>query len=133
MHIKEAFDNVTGCSFDKIVLFFFQGLIKYFNDLSHWYPYQVDETDEARKKFSNAKSISSAQFFGVQNKDKDLESSISLQKFSVCRVLVYPLFHIPIVFISLSVFGRRWGIIVFCLLLPKLHCLGFSVHFAIFM
>lgn len=43
---------------------------------------QVDETDEARKKFSNAKSISSAQFFGVQNKDKDLESSISLQKFS---------------------------------------------------
>lgn len=43
---------------------------------------QVDETDEARKKFSNAKSISSAQFFGVQNKDKDLDSSISLQKFS---------------------------------------------------
>ncbi|XP_073032274.1 probable ADP-ribosylation factor GTPase-activating protein AGD8 [Primulina eburnea] len=43
---------------------------------------QVEETDEARKKFSNAKSISSAQFFGVQNKDKDLESSISLQKFS---------------------------------------------------
>lgn len=43
---------------------------------------QVDETDEARKKFSNAKSISSAQFFGVQNKDRDLESSISLQKFS---------------------------------------------------
>ncbi|XP_073130441.1 probable ADP-ribosylation factor GTPase-activating protein AGD8 [Henckelia pumila] len=43
---------------------------------------QVEETDEARKKFSNAKSISSAQFFGVQNKNKDLDSSISLQKFS---------------------------------------------------
>ncbi|XP_075496004.1 putative ADP-ribosylation factor GTPase-activating protein AGD9 [Primulina tabacum] len=43
---------------------------------------QVEETDEAQKKFSNAKSISSAQFFGVQNKDRDLESSISLQKFS---------------------------------------------------
>ncbi|KZV37272.1 arf gtpase-activating protein [Dorcoceras hygrometricum] len=40
----------------------------------------VEETDEARKKFSNAKSISSAQFFGVQNKEMD--SSISLQKFS---------------------------------------------------
>ncbi|KAL8545731.1 hypothetical protein ACS0TY_005740 [Phlomoides rotata] len=43
---------------------------------------QVEETDEARKKFSNAKSISSAQFFGVQNKDNVLEASATLQKFS---------------------------------------------------
>ncbi|CAA3033549.1 probable ADP-ribosylation factor GTPase-activating AGD8 [Olea europaea subsp. europaea] len=42
---------------------------------------QVEETDEARKKFSNAKSISSAQFFGV-NKANDMEASASLQKFS---------------------------------------------------
>ncbi|XP_051129925.1 ADP-ribosylation factor GTPase-activating protein AGD10-like [Andrographis paniculata] len=44
--------------------------------------FQVDETDEARKKFSNAKSISSAQYFGVQNKAMDPEVSASLQKFS---------------------------------------------------
>ncbi|GER34670.1 Arf gtpase-activating protein [Striga asiatica] len=43
---------------------------------------QVEETDEARKKFSNAKSISSAQFYGVQNKSGDLDASASLQKFS---------------------------------------------------
>ncbi|XP_073313767.1 probable ADP-ribosylation factor GTPase-activating protein AGD9 [Primulina huaijiensis] len=43
---------------------------------------QVEETDEARKKFSNAKSISSAQFYGEQNKDKEADASISLQKFS---------------------------------------------------
>ncbi|XP_019156217.1 PREDICTED: probable ADP-ribosylation factor GTPase-activating protein AGD9 [Ipomoea nil] len=42
---------------------------------------QVEETDEARKKFSNAKSISSAQFFGDQNKAGG-EASVSLQKFS---------------------------------------------------
>nr|GMD97326.1 probable ADP-ribosylation factor GTPase-activating protein AGD8 [Ipomoea batatas] len=42
---------------------------------------QVEETDEARKKFSNAKSISSAQFFGDQNKAGS-EASVSLQKFS---------------------------------------------------
>lgn len=43
---------------------------------------QVEETDEARKKFSNAKSISSAQFFGDQSKSGDLEASVSLQKFT---------------------------------------------------
>uniref|UniRef100_A0A5B7B363 Putative ADP-ribosylation factor GTPase-activating protein AGD8 n=1 Tax=Davidia involucrata TaxID=16924 RepID=A0A5B7B363_DAVIN len=42
---------------------------------------QIHETDEARKKFSNAKSISSAQFFGDQNK-ANVDSQVSLQKFS---------------------------------------------------
>ncbi|GAB2272995.1 GTPase-activating protein 8 [Dionaea muscipula] len=43
---------------------------------------QTEETDEARKKFSNAKSISSAQFFGDQNKANDADTQASLQKFS---------------------------------------------------
>ncbi|XAR54809.1 hypothetical protein NMG60_11030113 [Bertholletia excelsa] len=42
---------------------------------------QVEETDEARKKFSTAKSISSAQFFGDQNKAAT-DAQVSLQKFS---------------------------------------------------
>ncbi|CAL5432322.1 unnamed protein product [Camellia sinensis] len=41
---------------------------------------QIEETDEARKKFSNAKSISSAQYFGDPNKATD--GQVSLQKFS---------------------------------------------------
>ncbi|XP_059656805.1 probable ADP-ribosylation factor GTPase-activating protein AGD8 [Cornus florida] len=43
---------------------------------------QIQETDEARKKFSNAKSISSAQFFGDQNKSGAMDSQVTLQKFS---------------------------------------------------
>ncbi|XP_004300238.1 PREDICTED: probable ADP-ribosylation factor GTPase-activating protein AGD8 [Fragaria vesca subsp. vesca] len=43
---------------------------------------QIQETDEARKKFTNAKSISSAQFFGDQSKSADVEAHASLQKFS---------------------------------------------------
>ncbi|CAL9028943.1 unnamed protein product [Prunus brigantina] len=43
---------------------------------------QIQETDEARKKFTNAKSISSAQFFGDQNKSADVDAQASLQKFS---------------------------------------------------
>ncbi|KAK0588770.1 hypothetical protein LWI29_005239 [Acer saccharum] len=42
----------------------------------------VQESDEARKKFSNAKSISSAQYFGDQNKATDDETQATLQKFS---------------------------------------------------
>lgn len=42
---------------------------------------QIEETDEARKKFTNAKSISSAQFFGDQSKAA-MEASVSLQKYS---------------------------------------------------
>ncbi|CAA6669656.1 unnamed protein product [Spirodela intermedia] len=43
---------------------------------------QIQETNEARQKFLNAKSISSAQFFGDQSKSKDVEAQASLQKFS---------------------------------------------------
>nr|KJB39818.1 hypothetical protein B456_007G031900 [Gossypium raimondii] len=43
---------------------------------------QIQETDEARKKFSNAKSISSAQFFGDQTRAADNEAQVTLQKFS---------------------------------------------------
>ncbi|KAL8141774.1 hypothetical protein V2J09_014806 [Rumex salicifolius] len=43
---------------------------------------QVEETDEARKKFSNAKSISSAQFYGDQNSSKDRDAHASLSNFS---------------------------------------------------
>lgn len=48
--------------------------------------HQVEETDEARKKFTNAKSISSAQYFGVQNRAGDLEASATLEKFSVSHI-----------------------------------------------
>ncbi|OAY24377.1 probable ADP-ribosylation factor GTPase-activating protein AGD8 isoform X1 [Manihot esculenta] len=43
---------------------------------------QIQETDEARKKFSNAKSISSAQYFGDQGKATDLDTQVSLQRYS---------------------------------------------------
>lgn len=43
---------------------------------------QVQESEEARKKFSNAKSISSAQFFGDQNTANDLNAQATLQQFS---------------------------------------------------
>ncbi|XP_028802895.1 probable ADP-ribosylation factor GTPase-activating protein AGD8 [Neltuma alba] len=43
---------------------------------------QIQDSDEARKKFSNAKSISSAQFFGDQNKAADADSQVTLAKFS---------------------------------------------------
>ncbi|KAL8150554.1 hypothetical protein V2J09_020362 [Rumex salicifolius] len=43
---------------------------------------QIEETEEARKKFSNAKSISSAQFYGDQNRSNDSDSRATLSKFS---------------------------------------------------
>jgi len=43
---------------------------------------QIEETDEARKKFSNAKAISSSQFFGTQNREEK-EAQLSLQKYAV--------------------------------------------------
>ncbi|RVX14509.1 putative ADP-ribosylation factor GTPase-activating protein AGD9 [Vitis vinifera] len=42
----------------------------------------IEESDEARRKFSNAKSISSAQYFGDPSKANDMDSQVSLQKFS---------------------------------------------------
>ncbi|KAE8671703.1 putative ADP-ribosylation factor GTPase-activating protein AGD8 [Hibiscus syriacus] len=42
----------------------------------------IRETDEARKKFSNAKSISSVQFFGDHTRAADDETQATLQKFS---------------------------------------------------
>ncbi|KAE8726833.1 ADP-ribosylation factor GTPase-activating protein AGD10 [Hibiscus syriacus] len=41
----------------------------------------IQETDEARRKFSNAKSISSAQYFGDHTR-LDNETQVTLQKFS---------------------------------------------------
>jgi len=46
--------------------------------------FHIQESNEARQKFTNAKSISSAQFFGDQVKPGDREAQISLQKYSVC-------------------------------------------------
>ncbi|XP_039045940.1 probable ADP-ribosylation factor GTPase-activating protein AGD9 [Hibiscus syriacus] len=43
---------------------------------------QIEETDEARKKLSNAKSISSAQYFGNPTRAADNETQVTLQKFS---------------------------------------------------
>ncbi|XP_061369120.1 probable ADP-ribosylation factor GTPase-activating protein AGD8 isoform X2 [Gastrolobium bilobum] len=43
---------------------------------------KVQESDEARKKFSNAKSISSSQFFGDQNKAANADAQVTLSKFS---------------------------------------------------
>ncbi|KAE8724159.1 putative ADP-ribosylation factor GTPase-activating protein AGD8 [Hibiscus syriacus] len=42
---------------------------------------QVQETDEARRKFSNAKSISSAQYFGDHTR-VDNDAQVTLKKFS---------------------------------------------------
>ncbi|KAJ6849938.1 putative ADP-ribosylation factor GTPase-activating protein AGD8 [Iris pallida] len=42
----------------------------------------VQESNEARQKFSNAKSISSAQFFADQVKPGDKEAQLSLQKYT---------------------------------------------------
>ncbi|BBN19144.1 ADP-ribosylation factor GTPase-activating protein 2/3 [Marchantia polymorpha subsp. ruderalis] len=43
---------------------------------------QIEDSGEAQKKFANAKSISSAQYFGDQNKAGDSESQVRLQKFA---------------------------------------------------
>ncbi|KAF7044827.1 hypothetical protein CFC21_054009 [Triticum aestivum] len=42
---------------------------------------KIEETDEARKKFSNAKAISSSQYFGNTDREQK-EAQLSLQKFS---------------------------------------------------
>jgi len=43
---------------------------------------QVEESNEARQKFANAKSISSSQFFGENKNAVDTETHVRLQKFS---------------------------------------------------
>jgi len=43
---------------------------------------QIEESNEARQKFANAKSISSSQFFGEHKNALDTETHVRLQKFS---------------------------------------------------
>lgn len=96
MSISE-FSIVSGfCVIGCYYACFFQTLKSLIIILPH-ISYQVEETDEARKKFSNAKSISSAQFFGV-NKASDIEASASLQKFSVCTVILVHFFLFRTIF-----------------------------------
>jgi hypothetical protein len=44
---------------------------------------QTKESSEAQRKFANAKSISSDQYFGDQNMSGDTENTTRLQKFAV--------------------------------------------------
>lgn len=44
---------------------------------------QYDDSHEAQKKFANAKSISSAQYFGDQDKSSDIGNAGRLEKFAV--------------------------------------------------
>ena len=44
----------------------------------------MEESNEARTKFANAKAISSSQFFGDKSKAEDPDSKARLQKFAVC-------------------------------------------------
>eukprot|EP00252_Welwitschia_mirabilis_P013058 TRINITY_DN28876_c0_g1_i1.p1 TRINITY_DN28876_c0_g1~~TRINITY_DN28876_c0_g1_i1.p1 ORF type:complete len:407 (-),score=97.70 TRINITY_DN28876_c0_g1_i1:260-1480(-) len=47
---------------------------------------QIEETNEARQKFANAKAISSSQYFGENEKSSvDAEAQLRLQKFSGSR------------------------------------------------
>ena len=63
---------------------------------SRFFSLQIEEIDEARKKFSNAKAISSSQFFGTQNREEK-EAQLSLQKFAV-GYWVYSLITMSLIF-----------------------------------
>jgi ADP-ribosylation factor GTPase-activating protein 2/3 len=49
---------------------------------SHKPKSQIEETNEAQKKYGNAKSISSAQFFGNDGKEDAREKEVRLQRFA---------------------------------------------------
>ncbi|KAJ7558623.1 hypothetical protein O6H91_04G048700 [Diphasiastrum complanatum] len=49
---------------------------------NHTRPQQIEESNEAQKKFANAKSISSSQFFNEQNKAADGDGQVLLKKFA---------------------------------------------------
>lgn len=48
-----------------------------------YFCWQPEDSYEAQRKFANAKSISSAQYFGNQEKNGDSKNSGRLQKFAV--------------------------------------------------
>ncbi|WCJ20646.1 ADP-ribosylation factor GTPase-activating protein AGD10 [Euphorbia peplus] len=74
---------ITHVSAPKSTSFFADfGMDSGFQKKSNSTKVQIQETDEARKKFSNAKSISSAQYFGDQSRASDADSQATLQKFS---------------------------------------------------
>jgi hypothetical protein len=56
---------------------------------------QTKESSEAQRKFANAKSISSDQYFGDQNTSGDTENTTRLQKFAV-KILFQLVWSFPL-------------------------------------
>ncbi|XLR35323.1 hypothetical protein S83_063223, partial [Arachis hypogaea] len=56
----------------------------------------IQESDEARKKFSNAKSLSYSQFFGDQNKAADVADQATLSKFSELLFIVLDVYYVSL-------------------------------------
>ena len=46
---------------------------------------QIEESDEARRKFAGAKAISSQQYFERDNKELQAQNAVKLQQFQVGR------------------------------------------------
>lgn len=113
----------TMCTYIMLLIFLFVCFL------------QIDETDEARKKFSNAKSISSAQYFGDQTKSGDIEAKASLQKFSVCFHSIRSLFlkiHFSIFLSLLSLFNEKmhyFYMVVRFTVFPNWNCGNFPSWF----